>query len=136
MRAERRSSSTESQIEHSNRITQRQRLEEDRDRVDAGQRHGEADDEEVAEAAVLAQLVGLDDPEPRQRDDEQRQLPDGRHRQLDVRAEGEERLGLQVVREGVAVEAEQELQRGGQHDEVAEDEPDDGEHPGQERRST
>ena len=128
-RSRRRSSSTDSQIEDSNRITQRQRLEEDCDRVDAGQRHGEADDEEVAEPAVPAQRVGLHDPEPRERDHEQRQLPDQRHRQLDVRAEGEERLRLQVVRERVAVEAEQEVERRRQHDEVAEHEPGRGEHP-------
>ena len=44
-------------------------------------------------------------------DDEHRQLEDERHREQDVRAEGEERLGLQDVVELVVVVVGQELQR-------------------------
>ena len=105
----------EERAEHDRALEQdeeRDRLERGRDRIDAG-RDGHADDEEVAHAAVLAQLVRRDDPEPGQGDEEHRQLEDDRHGEEDVHAEAEVRLGLEDVVERFDVEVGQELEGGG-----------------------
>src|SRR6266567_2753160 len=55
---------------------QRDHLQRRRDRVDPRQCDGESGDEDVAEPPVPAQLLGGQDPDPCEREDEQGQLED------------------------------------------------------------
>ena len=107
---------------------ERHHLDQHRDRIRPGQRRGDDGDDHVGVAAVLGELLGRRDPEPGDREDPDRHLEDQPHRDQRHQDEAVVVLGPDLDVELAVVEVEEELDRGRQHDEVAEDDAGDEQH--------
>ena len=113
--------SFDSQIEASKRISSGIVSNSERDGVDRREQDREGDHQDVAEPAVAAQLVVAEDADPDEGEDEDRHLEGEPAGEQDERGEREvvARPDLDVVER--VVEVRQERDRGGQDDEVGED---------------